>query len=80
MMTVAQQSVLDFVTNNPGALTTDIVAALYATDPNGDLLVSVCLAALERRGLIDVQPEAGAVSVREAMGIMVQELVEERNG
>jgi len=53
MMTVHQQRVLDYLAAHPGAFTSEIVAGVYATEANGDLLVSVCLAALQKRGLID---------------------------
>lgn len=53
MMTVHQQRVLDYLAAHPGAFTSEIVAELYRTEPNGDLLVSVCLAALENTGLIN---------------------------
>src|SRR6266550_3380513 len=80
MMTMSQQKVLDYVTDHPAALTTEIVAALYPTDPNGDLIVSVCLAALERRGLIGVQPEARAVALRETTGVTVLRNWQGRSG
>jgi hypothetical protein len=53
MMTVHQQLVLDYLVAHPGAFTSEIVAALYPREPNGDRLVSVCLAALENTGRID---------------------------
>ena len=54
MMTAHQQLVLDYLTAHPGAFTSEIVAKLYPSEPHGDLLVSVCLAALENTGRIDM--------------------------
>jgi hypothetical protein len=52
MMTFLQRQVLDFLSANPGATTSEIVNAICGDDEHGELAVSVCLTALENRGVI----------------------------
>ena len=51
-MTVHQHRVFEYLAAHPGALTSEVIAALYPSEPSGDLLVSVCLTALAKQGLI----------------------------
>ena len=51
-MTLPQHRVFEYLAAHPGALTSEIVAALYPSEANGDLLGSVCLTALAKQGLI----------------------------
>jgi hypothetical protein len=52
MVTVPQQRVLEYLAANPGATTTEIIDALFGADEHGELVVSICLAALEKKGLV----------------------------
>jgi hypothetical protein len=52
MMTTSQRRVLEYLVEHPEALPTEITAALYPQDADGDVIVSISLTALEKKGLI----------------------------